>query len=962
MSKIYTQKAFKICIFFLLIVFVSCSNLTMPKKITIQADPEIQASFGKIETSLTDYFSVEKIQELIGENEDFKVYDYKYNDSDDSLRFLAQLDYKMEIDGLNVDESLQELENMKPISFGYEEDGITPSVLFSVPEINQTIEIDPISLEFNDEISDSIKDEFAAITFSAIEPGDIGLQNQKLPLLFELCDDEFDTITFGSGTTLDLSFIKLEDFTDGLTAKINSITLYDAAKLTDGKSIAQGAVVDQAKLNSISQNEAIVFKNTDIDIIAGTNLDVSIEMEGKTIPKDICIVLNVTFIGGTQGNYVTIQTSETKFKNMNITKVTGFTTVSPITVEFPELSPIDLSTEFQDIKGATIGSNHDDGKVYFKFNNIPSGVTSVPTLSFAQDSVTYNTNVYSGINVSNQTPSSNNEISLAGQNLNTNPIHLTGFLSITAENATIDFTKSIEVSAGIIINKFSEIHISDTLIPADILTQNYSYSLESIAEYVNEITFNEAGLALKLCNGLPFDATMKITSNFLGLNNKSETFYGNQTELPTEATKIVAGSTDAPLIKDIDNTTKFDLTINIDMPSSNGVISLQNITTGTDYKFFGQADLVIDWDSVNFKLPDDYSGFNGSFPTEDEDPLDLSAFTKILGKDITLSGIKPKLYISSDLLKDTGPLSGAEIRAIMKATYTKDELPVTEYLVGTTDNSEKVNIVDKPILNINENSLVKGTLPEASMELNGLEKVLTSGASDIKLEYDFKLCGSTEEVNLSDGITIKKDSLEGLEQSSEINISLLIDLPIIFTVKPNEKGYASLDIMALMNETSEDNEDSNQDPENDSESESTEEKDLFNRAQGEDIEGIDNIFEFIEKVSIDLQYQNNTGIELTLVIKDSNANGEELNKEVILGKNSGTMNLTFDSEDAQYIENTNPFYPDILEIRFPGDKTKDTLYNIKRDATVSVILQGSVKTNIDYTIDLSNPENTEGEN
>ena len=56
------------------------------------------------------------------------------------------------------------------------------------------------------------------------------------------------------------------------------------------------------------------------------------------------------------------------------------------------------------------------------------------------------------------------------------------------------------------------------------------------------------------------------------------------------------------------------------------------------------------------------------------------------------------------------------------------------------------------------------------------------------------------------------------------------------------------------------------------------------------------------------------------------------------------------------------FYPDILEIRFPGDKTNDTLYNIKRDATVSVILQGSVKTNIDYTIDLSNPENTEGEN
>ena len=914
-----------------------------------------------METSLTDYFSLEKIKEMIGDDESFKLYNYKHNENDNSLRFLASMDFSMPIDGLDVDGNLQELENMEPISFGYEEDGITPSVLFSVPEINQTIEIDPISLEFNDEIRDSIKDEFAAISFSAIEPGDIGLQNQKLPLLIELCDDEFDTITFGSGTTLDLSFIKLEDFTDGLTAKINSISLYDAAKLTDGKSIAQGATIDQTKLNSISRNEAIVFKNTDIDIIAGTNLDVSIEMEGKTVPKDICIVLNVTFTGGTQGNYVTIQTSETKFNNMNITKVTGFNTTSPIVVEFPDLNPIDLSANFTDIKGAIIGSENEDAQILFEFTNLPAGITPTTTLSLTQESDTYNSQTYLGLNVSNQ-PVTNNKISLAGQNLNTKPINLSGSLSIEATDATLDFSKIINVNANVEINKFAEVYILESLIPADVLTQNYSYSLASIAEYVTQITFNEAGFALKLCNGLPFDATMKITSNFLGLNNKSETFYGNQTELPTEATKIVAGSPDTPLIKDINNTTEFDLTINIDMPSSNGVISLQNITTGTDYKFFGQADLVIDWDSVNFKLPDDYSGFNGSFPTEDEDPLDLSAFTKILGKDITLSGIKPKLYISSDLLKDTGPLSGAEIRAIMKATYTKDELPVTEYLVGTTDNSEKVNIVDKPILNINENSLVKGTLPEASMELNGLEKVLTSGASDIKLEYDFKLGDSTEEGNLSDGITIKKDSLEGLEQSSEINISLLIDLPIIFTVKPNEKGYASLDIMALMNETSEDNEDSNQDPENDSESESTEEKDLFNRAQGEDIEGIDNIFEFIEKVSIDLQYQNNTGIELTLVIKDSNANGEELNKEVILGKNSGTMNLTFDSEDAQYIENTNPFYPDILEIRFPGDKTKDTLYNIKRDATVSVILQGSVKTNIDYTIDLSNPENTEGEN
>ena len=47
-------------------------------------------------------------------------------------------------------------------------------------------------------------------------------------------------------------------------------------------------------------------------------------------------------------------------------------------------------------------------------------------------------------------------------------------------------------------------------------------------------------------------------------------------------------------------------------------------------------------------------------------------------------------------------------------------------------------------------------------------------------------------------------------------------------------------------------------------------------------------------------------------------------------------------------------------------KTKKTEYKIRRDANISVILQGSVKTDIDYSIELptgtENSENAEGEN
>ena len=964
MSRTFFKNIGKVCFIIFVAILISCSNFTMPKKITIQADPEIHASFGKVEASLTDYFSVEKIQELVGEEENFKVYEYRHDDNDDSLRFLAKLDYSMEIDGLDVEGSLQELENKDPIIFGYEEDNVTPSVLFSVPEIDQTINVDPISLELTDEITSSLKD-LSSIQFEGVEPGLINdLENQNLPFLLELCDDEFDTVTFGEGTYLDIGFNQVP-FGSVTTARINGIAIFDAAKFTGGTAIKDfTGNVDYTNLTSISMNDAIVYKEGNSDLVNGENLTTSLDLSNKTLPKDICLVLNVSFEGGDGNSSVTITTQNSKFSDITLKKVTGFNTTAPVEVDFPAIEPIELADGLEDLKGAVIGSGESDGQISFSIDNLPGGVTTTTIISLNQADSEYNSITYYGLNITDKTVT-DNVISLAGQKLNTNNINLTGSIKIKAIDATIDFTQELNVSAGVKINKFDSVSLSDSVIPQDILTQEFSYSLADIAEYVNQIKFNKIGLALKLCNGLPLDATMKINSTFLDITNKEEDFPGNQTDLPTEARDI--GASD--ITKNISDTTEFDLAISIEMPSSNGVITLNDITTGTDYKFYGQADLIIDWESVNFKIPDDYSGFAGSFPEEGSDPLDLSTLTNILGNDITLSGIKPKLYISSDLLSNEGPLAGAEIQAVMKASYTKDEGTKTKYLVGSADNSTKVEIVDNPELNVMENSLVKGTLPKASSELIGLEEVLTSGAPDIKLEYDFKLGGATKEGNLSDGITIKKESLDGLSQTSEINISLLIDLPIIFAVKPNEAGYAAFDIISLMNETSESEEESNENSEeneNTDDSESTKETDLFNRAEGEDIEGIDTVLEFIEKVSIDLQYQNNTGMALTLVIQDSNARGEKLKKEVQLGKNSGTMNLTFDYDDAQYIKNTNPFYPDVLELRLPGNKTTETLYKIRRDANISVILQGSVKTDIDYSIELptgtENSENAEGEN
>ena len=135
---------------------------------------------------------------------------------------------------------------------------------------------------------------------------------------------------------------------------------------------------------------------------------------------------------------------------------------------------------------------------------------------------------------------------------------------------------------------------------------------------------------------------------------------------------------------------------------------------------------------------------------------------------------------------------------------------------------------------------------------------------------------------------------------------------------------------------------------------------MLNREPGAEIEGLSTVFDYIENASIILKYTNNTGIALNIVIEDTNSENQNFSKAVKLGKGKGTIELKFDEKDAQYIQNTNPFYPDKLELQFPGNKTNNTDYKFLRNASLDVTLQGKVKTDIDYTIDLENTK-TEGE-
>ena len=151
------------------------------------------------------------------------------------------------------------------------------------------------------------------------------------------------------------------------------------------------------------------------------------------------------------------------------------------------------------------------------------------------------------------------------------------------------------------------------------------------------------------------------------------------------------------------------------------------------------------------------------------------------------------------MFKTGAALEKAKIQTVMKVSYTKDDNEITEYLVGSDTSGDALKIVDFPKLIPDKNSIIMGKLPEPSTELSKLIDIMLSGAKNLKIEYDIELSDSTDTGDLSTGITIEKSKIDNLPQSSEIKIGILLDLPIIFSVKPNEKGYGAINFISLIN-------------------------------------------------------------------------------------------------------------------------------------------------------------------
>lgn len=341
--------------------------------------------------------------------------------------------------------------------------------------------------------------------------------------------------------------------------------------------------------------------------------------------------------------------------------------------------------------------------------------------------------------------------------------------------------------------------------------------------------------------------------------------------------------------------------------SASNTMTIKNVAPGASYSLSGEAKIIADWDSIAIKQVSD-KPFEGSFPADGAEPIDLSKFTELLPEGIAFKDIGAALFISSPLKKDG----------------SQTDLSFTGEVSISGGNGDSINLIpedEKSLSLVNpvelpaEGKVWSGDLPTPSIDMG--EKItnfLNSRPKTLNLKYSLSLGGET--------VVYKKDIPE--DGKSSVKAEIVITLPIKLSVTQN----AEFDVFALANIPTD--------------------KDLFGRTEAPATnEQINDLLKMLTSLNIGIDYNNNLGVALgakvhLLTDKDGKPT---LTKDFILEKGKNTYNLELTGEQIKQVMEAYPFCPRVY-VELPGDVV------LEREGGIDLSLGVTAVTDINYTYDL----------
>lgn len=615
--------------------------------------------------------------------------------------------------------------------------------------------------------------------------------------------------------------------------------------------------------------------------VAANDRDVQFSLSNREIHKNTEIVLTVNITSGA-GN---INISRLLFGR--IKQATGVNTDTTEIMLAPESVDMPLPEDFC---SATIGSG--ELKLSMESPADWTGIVIEEQTVILQDGV-------GGLSIS---PASfqplGTSVSLAGKTLNNQQrVTYTPKIKVKLTDATYTYQDNLAVNFNVSVGSFSTITLKNR---EDFNKMQVEPVPDGMKTWVKKIHFNTVSAKIKLNNGLPAGNPIKIklSSGCFQMPEQEKTFNHGEEE------QTYSGGSNFDL--DIEHLNNFDLSTNVFLPGYNAIdktFTLHNINTNSKIKFSGAVQFKLDWAQMTVKAEGNKTNF---FPQDKDIPLSFTSPLK--NAKITLNKMPMYFYAGTD----SDLLSGAKVKIALAAEYVKDDS--SRETVGLSNDLISRSLCPLPsnVLPQQTGAEFTGKIPTPLFSVENLHEVINKYPSGLRFKYSLSMDGD---------ITITNAQYKALKNSgkkAEINVDILVDMPIGFSVKEND---SEVSLSSLSGDTIP--------------------NDLLGKMKAQYKTDVLNL---LRSVQLDVNLKNESEFTPSVIFRAKNSTGDIETKPQML--KTGTLALSFDSTEWKKLMSDETT---ATEIYFKFEKG---LYTIKKGFELKAALSVVAGTEIDKTYSL----------
>lgn len=889
--------------------FIFSCNFETPEKVSVVTDATYSFTVGEFKKSLSEYMSVEKIQEYVGKSDSsgvkYAVYDYNPpSNNKPNKRPMQKYLVDMTLAEIPVDVGAY-LEKMDFSDLNSKGEGISLGQKIAIPNLSEKIET--TTIKFPD-----ISKKFENETIKIVD--DLPIWEVDVPLgsahviKTTINNPDFKTATLYSGGIV-LKVIR----TDGTPTPGFSTDFTFELLSEDGKLLSRADNVDIA-----SGGENIFF-------YLGT----------KTITKNLKLKIYGTVSGGTPST-VNKYTLNAKFSpGTKFSKITGFTDEIGDSGDVEQYVTISTDETFVKCEIASgsleIVSKKPDGwtGVTAKLSDSGSisGALELPsTAKFdsVEDSTAF---IRKKMDLAKSVFTKENDP--AGK------IIFKDRISFSCRDATLVFPNGeqpqVTLETACRIQKASYV-VLDLSSKADMLNFQKKIPFSGgMEDYVEEMTLVNSGLEISYKNTLPKGndgdnaISMEIVSNLLKIDDTGEK---KKIMLPQKSETFTSCSPEGQDIPVSPKTDSLDFDVKLILPRDEGMPAnyavLKNVDLDGEYEISVSAKPVFDWLSVKIKTPEG-SEIQGKEDTE-------------LSFDKLFSPMKDELGDESEFIDN--------IKLVELPLYLYFQKPKLDSLSGMgftgnialkTSAEENASLVSGKEIEPKDSEIIE--TDKDGVVISELSKQNSSGYADIaslfnnsksenlKIVYDVGLGGldRTVEITKAEYEQLKSENKDA-PVSIKISARLVIPLALRLEAPEPARKVTKVNILKLAKKDSG--------------------EDLFDRGEATSIEDVEKYIDLIESAT--LIYNIDNGLfsyaqsgKNGVILFDTNLAGV---KRPSYELSMGSGNEKIYTEDVKAMLRTYPFKPDIIA-SFP-----DGTLQISRNAEFKVNLAVKIHTHGKITI------------